>query len=540
MTHQLKNFFKVFTVTAYYLLVALPLVVSAAPASITLQWDANSPTPDGYNLYQRVAGGTYDYSQPINSSVITGTTYTVQGLAEGNTYHFVVRAFVGVDESGDSNEVTYTVPVAVVDTDNDGYNDSVDAFPNDSSEWLDTDNDGVGNNADTDDDGDGMLDAWENLYGLDPLDNSDAHGDLDGDGVSNLNEHNNGTDPSQVPGNTVPDQPVLVEPADGAVDVDLMPTLMTDAFADSDGDAHDRTHYQIATSTNWSSDLVFEGDYTLHLTSLTLGDLILDPETTYYWRVRFYDEHNGESDWSATGVFTTLDSVSAGLADDDGDGILNDQEVSQGEIDPDLNAAPGSYVVGAPDITNPQLGVLLSTDADIVSLRAVDVNSVEVGSIANRPEILTGLISFKVSLQNGATTADVTVYFTEPAPANALWYKYDMDAGWVVYNNVTFASDRKSITIHLTDGGAGDDDGVENGVIVDPSGLGYADTGDSGDPGYAISDPSSSSSGSGGGGCFIIASKANSQAQNAQGQLQLLLLVGLIGIAATLRVMCRR
>ena len=537
MTHQLRNFFRVFTVTVYYLLIAFPLVVSAAPASVTLQWDANSPTPDGYNLYQRVQGGTYDYSQPVNASGITSTSYTVNGLNEGTTYLFVVRAFSGVDESEDSNEVTYTVPAAVSDTDNDGYNDSVDAFPNDSSEWLDTDHDGIGNNADTDDDGDGMLDAWENLYGLDPLDSSDASADLDGDGISNLNEYNNGTDPSQLPGNTAPDQPVLAEPADGAVDVDLMPTLMIEAFADSEGDAHDRTHYQIATSTNWTSDLVFEGEYTLNLTSLTLGDLILDPETTYYWRVRFYDEHNGESDWSATGSFTTIDNASLGLADDDGDGILDDQEVSNGEIDPDLNAAPGAFIVDAPDITNPQLGVLLSTDADIVSLRAVDAISVEVGSIDNRPEILTGLISFKVALQNGATTADVTVYFTEPAPGNALWYKYDHDAGWVPYNNVTFASDRKSIIIHLVDGGAGDDDGVQNGVIVDPSGLGYAEA-DSGDSGYSISDSGSPSSGSGGGGCFISASKSKPRALN--GQVQLILLVGLIGIAATLRAMCGR
>jgi len=34
------------------------------------------------------------------------------------------------------------------DTDGDGYNDDVDAFPNDSSEWKDSDNDGVGDNSD--------------------------------------------------------------------------------------------------------------------------------------------------------------------------------------------------------------------------------------------------------------------------------------------------------------------------------------------------------------------------------------------------------
>ncbi|MGD9008678.1 MAG: hypothetical protein PVG41_12195, partial [Desulfobacteraceae bacterium] len=61
----------------------------------------------------------------------------------------------------------------------------------------------------------------------------------------------------------------------------------------------------------------------------------------------------------------------------------------------------------------------------------------------------------------------------EPAPENAEWYKFNSDEGWQAYPNVVFSEDRKSMTIVLEDGGAGDQDGVRNGVIVDPSGLGY-------------------------------------------------------------------
>jgi hypothetical protein len=44
-------------------------------------------------------------------------------------------------------------------------------------------------------DNDGMPDSWENKYGLDPFDPSDAHRDEDDDGLNNLEEYQNGSDP---------------------------------------------------------------------------------------------------------------------------------------------------------------------------------------------------------------------------------------------------------------------------------------------------------------------------------------------------------
>lgn len=49
---------------------------------------------------------------------------------------------------------------------------------------------------DWDSDGDGMPDSWEKLHGLNPLDPSDAQGDLDDDGFTNLEEYQSKTDPS--------------------------------------------------------------------------------------------------------------------------------------------------------------------------------------------------------------------------------------------------------------------------------------------------------------------------------------------------------
>jgi hypothetical protein len=50
-----------------------------------------------------------------------------------------------------------------------------------------------------DDDGDGMPDAWEVQYGFDPHNPDDAQGDADLDGISNLAEFKNGTDPTKAP-----------------------------------------------------------------------------------------------------------------------------------------------------------------------------------------------------------------------------------------------------------------------------------------------------------------------------------------------------
>lgn len=82
--------------------------------------------------------------------------------------------------------------------------DGVGNFTNQGvSNSPDTDGDLLANFADPDDDNDGMPDTFEIQYGFNPLDPSDAAKDANGNGISNLQEYLNGTNPIQAPNTSV-------------------------------------------------------------------------------------------------------------------------------------------------------------------------------------------------------------------------------------------------------------------------------------------------------------------------------------------------
>jgi hypothetical protein len=94
----------IIAIAAFIFLIVLA-GMACADCQVTLQWDPNDPAPDGYRLYCRMEGQAYDYGDYIDAG--ESTTSTVTGLDEETTYYFVVRAYVGDDVSGDSNEVVF-------------------------------------------------------------------------------------------------------------------------------------------------------------------------------------------------------------------------------------------------------------------------------------------------------------------------------------------------------------------------------------------------------------------------------------------------
>jgi hypothetical protein len=116
----------------------------------------------------------------------------------------------------------------------------------------------------------------------------------------------------------------------------------------------------------------------------------------------------------------------------------------------------------------------------------------------DRPGNVTyDLIDMEIEVDEPGATAIVTVSLPGYVPAEYGWYKYSPNRSWYDFSaNAVFNAARDQVTITLTDGDIGDDDGLANGIIVDPSGLGTA-TGSSGDASLPVG------SGSGGSGCFI-------------------------------------
>jgi chitinase len=476
-------------------------------ANVTLTWDASTPAPQGYRVFVREGSQAYNYAHPIWEGA--QTVCTLIGFVQGVTYHFVVRAFEGNLESADSKEVTYTpgaatsettssaTASATIDTDGDGVPDILDRFPNDATEWVDTDGDGIGNNQDPDDDNDGMPDAWEIAHGLNPLVN-DAALDADGDGVSNLAEYQAGSDPTAAPGNTAPNAPTI-DTLTPTGRVSLTPVLVAGGYADTENDAHSQSQWQISTESDFST-LVLDDTSQSQLTTYTVGEMVLDTDTVYYWRVRFIDARHGVSDWSPTATFTT---IAANQSDDTNlDGVPDAQAVD-GSVDMDGNGVPDSQEARIMSFHTVEGQAIVGVESDSQNVSLVAVRSIPSATIADQSvKVGFGLVGFKLYLPDGVTTTSVTLHFSKQVPQGAKLYKYSLDSGWQVYENAAFASNGKSVTLVLTDGGPGDEDGIVNGVIVDPIGVAYPDSTTS--EGVSLTTGATSGGGSGGGsGCFI-------------------------------------
>ena len=488
----------------------------AAAAQVTLAWDANTEADlAGYNVYSRVGAfpskEAYDRKITLTLSDLPSPSspeYEFANVSDSETTFFGVTAYDDSgNESGLSNVVSYTAAPSPVPnqapaawfTANPTSGDAPLTVSFDASSSSDTD-------------GNIVSYSWTFGDGARGTGVSPSHTYASA-GIYTVSltvtDDRGATDTTTAfmtcndPLNDSPDPPIAFLPVDGGTSLPLTPELQTETFFDPDGNAHALTQWQISEAGDFAS-LVLDITTDAHLTSLTVPDSVLDGLTTYFWRVRFYDDRGSESEWSEAYSFTTeviSDDVNPvngvpdaqevdGTVDVDGNGVLDVDQMASDITFKSMTTLAGDKHIGIKGITNV---------ASIESIKSIDPDTI--ADVVNRPGSLPfGLIVFKlVTVSSPGDVVEVEVYFSESVPAGSLWYKYDSVSGWQDYSaRATFRGDGKSVVLQIMDGGFGDSDGVANTIIVDPGAVAGASTSGT-EPGLTSSDSEST----GVSGCFI-------------------------------------
>jgi len=192
---------------------------------------------------------------------------------------------------------------------------------------------------------DGMPNAWEETYGLDPDDPSDAVGDLDGDGLANLEEYENNTKPSDEDTDN-----------DGLDDWDEVyvystnPTVPdTDGDGLSDGDEVN-TYGTSPTSEHSDGDIMpdgYEVQYALDPTADDgAGDLDGDglSNADEYTRGCYPNVVDSDIDGLSDGDEVDVYNTEPMNPDSDGDGLNDGLEVNTHGTDPTREDTDGDYL----------------------------------------------------------------------------------------------------------------------------------------------------------------------------------------------------
>jgi hypothetical protein len=187
---------------------------------------------------------------------------------------------------------------------------------------------------------------------------------------------------------------------------------------------------------------------------------------------------NGDSDFDGTSDVVELGELDNPL-DTDGDGIINAAEPGDAASD------PRALVFRVPDVCcqfpsalRGKTVSLMATGADtMVSVNNPDwrlpiyaESQVGFDAVFNYP---SGLYSFTLMVSTGGTATIVLQFPADVGiPADAVYRRVDAAGGFSTENRAEINQTNKTITLTLTDGGRGDEDGSTDGVILQTGGIG--------------------------------------------------------------------
>ena len=190
-----------------------PTVGTATQTTVTGTAEAGSTvtvsTSDGTVLGTATSDSSGNYNITLSSAQTAGTAISVTATDTANNVSAVTTATIGNDTDSDNDGISdlaegynSSAPSNSTDSDNDGVPDYLE------SNTADQDGDGTTDHldADNDTDGDGESNAYETANGSDPTDASSTSGiDTDGDGLSDIVEGSNAIPATDSDNDGVPD-----------------------------------------------------------------------------------------------------------------------------------------------------------------------------------------------------------------------------------------------------------------------------------------------------------------------------------------------
>ena len=522
---------------------------AVAPASqVTLTWSDRNKSVDGYRVYKRTEGQTFNYAKPAwptDGRNHPQTSCTLSNLADGTNYYFVVRAYADDNQSGNSNEVTYMAPApSPVTIVNNNHPPIAEAGVNKSAnagEWVTLDGSGS-----SDPDGDHLSYTWiqrsgpaTDLSGGDTarcgftapksmteavamafeLKVTDAKRESSSDTciimVNPLDQAlNGGGSTIDGIGNRPPEQPELQGVTGDQNGVSRTPLLKaaTDFVDPNPEDYHAGTEWCIKLAGD-NQHIIFDRSCNSeHLTEFQIPPLVLNPSTDYMAQVRFFDDHGLPSPWSQPVVFTTA-------ADND--------DLNRNNI-PDSQEINTYTDMNGDEISDYNQKFLVKTLATYNNLHvfcvSVELNDpiVQIQAAANfSPEALAsfgetvlfsedempyGLLGYRIKVAEPGEIIAVKFYLSDPMdPRRFVWARHDAVDGITSCDASTDMDDSGLVVRrYLVDGGEEDADGAANGVIIDLAGPLSADVVDPGDSSLSAPDAGQAAPGGGSSGCFIL------------------------------------
>ncbi len=269
-----------------------------------------------------------------------------------------------------------------------------------------------------------------------------------------------------------PAAPVLRSPVDGESLENSTPDLKVHKFS---GDKNCASAWQ----TQWQvkgagGAAVLEALRSDGADQLWLPPLLLQPGAAIIWRVRYVSVEDTWSTWAAASSF----NVPAPSGDQNENGVPDNQDVDA-SVDLDNDGTADIWQTGMLSARLPgkggMVGVKVVGEAGTAASAVIEGLSLTESRAlraTSAPKEIEAMAAVRLRAATPGASVKIIVHRSIPFVAGSGLPTYGLSSGWQLFaGDMKPGDDGLSVAMTLIDGGAGDADGVANGVIVHYLGL---------------------------------------------------------------------